>query len=242
MQLHQEKNRPKELSEQNHTGIPAELGALAYTQGTRVYLGPGQERHLPHELGHVVQQKLGMVRADTWHESGAALNTDQALERQADRIGAGSERMAMPFARRHSEPIVQRMSVLENGDELGAAQADGGAFIPRIVRHKRSGWLAVQKLKEYLTEECLKQAKMGQLEALSDIIPTQDMEQFYEKMTRVADGMGVFEYKSEFRSKLQEKRDAAGAAREPLEAWNAIAGELRAALEQWKEGYRSQRC
>ena len=41
---------------------PARIGALAYTQGTQVHIGPGQERHLRHELGHVVQQKRGIVR------------------------------------------------------------------------------------------------------------------------------------------------------------------------------------
>lgn len=41
---------------------PAELGALAYTQGTDVHIGPGQEEHLEHELVHVVQQKQGMVQ------------------------------------------------------------------------------------------------------------------------------------------------------------------------------------
>ncbi|MDE5891363.1 MAG: DUF4157 domain-containing protein, partial [Acetatifactor sp.] len=260
--MHQEKNRQKELSEQNHTGIPtqlkkrvedstalelddvrihynsgrpAELDALAYTQGTQVYLGPGQERHLPHELGHVVQQKLGMVRADTRHESGAALNTDQALERQADRIGAGSERMAMSIARRHSEPIVQRMSVLENGDELGAARAGGRAFIPRIGRYKRSGWQAVQKLKEYLSETCIEKVNMGNLDELSRTIPILETEQFYDRMARVADGMGVFEYEPKFQSELREKMGAAGVARTLLEEWNGIAGELRAVLEQCKE-------
>lgn len=68
---------------------PKKLDALAYTQGTEVYLGPGQERHLPHELGHVVQQKQGIVRPTARHESGALMNTDRALERQADEIGAG---------------------------------------------------------------------------------------------------------------------------------------------------------
>lgn len=28
---------------------PAEIGALAYTQGTNIHIAPGQERHLPHE-------------------------------------------------------------------------------------------------------------------------------------------------------------------------------------------------
>jgi hypothetical protein len=38
---------------------PAQLQAHAYAQGTDIHLGPGQEKHLPHELGHVVQQKEG---------------------------------------------------------------------------------------------------------------------------------------------------------------------------------------
>lgn len=64
---------------------PAQVQALAYTQGTQVYLGPGQERHLPHELGHVVQQKSGLVRL-TRSANGLHINDDPALERQADHI------------------------------------------------------------------------------------------------------------------------------------------------------------
>jgi hypothetical protein len=36
---------------------PAQLRALAYTQGADIHVGPGQENHLPHEAWHVVQQK-----------------------------------------------------------------------------------------------------------------------------------------------------------------------------------------
>lgn len=38
---------------------PAQLGALAFTRGSRVYIGPGQLQQLPHELVHVAQQKQG---------------------------------------------------------------------------------------------------------------------------------------------------------------------------------------
>ena len=38
---------------------PAQLKAHAYAQGTDIHLGPGQEKHLPHEAWHVVQQKQG---------------------------------------------------------------------------------------------------------------------------------------------------------------------------------------
>lgn len=62
---------------------PALVQAYAYTQGNQVYLGPGQERHLSHELGHVVQQAMGRVRP-TGSVAGQPLNDDPSLEREAD--------------------------------------------------------------------------------------------------------------------------------------------------------------
>ena len=41
---------------------PAQLHAHAYAQGTDIHLAPGQEKHLPHEAWHVVQQKQGRVK------------------------------------------------------------------------------------------------------------------------------------------------------------------------------------
>lgn len=64
---------------------PAQLNALAYTQGTNVYLGAGQEKHLSHELGHVIQQKRGLVPANRWL-NGLPLNDDVRLEAEADRL------------------------------------------------------------------------------------------------------------------------------------------------------------
>jgi len=67
---------------------PARLGALAYTKGSDIHLGPGQERHLPHEAWHVVQQKQGRVRPTLQMKSGIAVNDEQALESEADAMGA----------------------------------------------------------------------------------------------------------------------------------------------------------
>lgn len=64
---------------------PAQLQALAYTQGNEVYIGPGQEKHLMHELGHVVQQKQGRVRANKTIR-GMPLNDEARLEKEADRF------------------------------------------------------------------------------------------------------------------------------------------------------------
>jgi hypothetical protein len=70
------------------SSAPARHGALAYTQGSDIHLGPGQERHLPHEAWHVVQQKRGQVRATAQLKGGVPLNDDAALEREADANGA----------------------------------------------------------------------------------------------------------------------------------------------------------
>jgi Domain of unknown function (DUF4157) len=65
---------------------PAQIQALAYTQGTEIHVGPGQEEHLPHEAWHVVQQKQGRVRP-TFQAKGMAINDDQELEREASEHG-----------------------------------------------------------------------------------------------------------------------------------------------------------
>lgn len=67
---------------------PARLNALAYTQGNDVYLETGQERYLPHELGHVIQQKK-MTIWPTATINGFAVNTSPVLEQEADRYAAG---------------------------------------------------------------------------------------------------------------------------------------------------------
>lgn len=66
---------------------PAQLQAYAYAQGSQIHLGPGQERHLPHEAWHVVQQKQGRVRANAQFKSGLPLNDDAGLEQEADVMG-----------------------------------------------------------------------------------------------------------------------------------------------------------
>jgi|GEM_PF-5964366 len=84
----------EQLSGMNLSGIrvhhnsskPAQLNALAYSQGQEIHVGPGQERHLPHEGWHVVQQMQGRVKP-TMQTKGASINDDAALEREADVMG-----------------------------------------------------------------------------------------------------------------------------------------------------------
>ena len=67
---------------------PAQMDARAYAQGNEIHVGSGQERHLPHEAWHVVQQARGQVRATMQFKGGAYLNNDLRLEREADVMGA----------------------------------------------------------------------------------------------------------------------------------------------------------
>ena len=70
-----------------HSGspAPAALGAAAFTRGNDIFLGPGDERHLAHEIWHVVQQRSGRVQATT-HVEGFPANKDPDLENEADQM------------------------------------------------------------------------------------------------------------------------------------------------------------
>src|SRR6056297_485431 len=66
---------------------PAQLNAHAYAQGTDIHLGPGQEKHLPHEAWHVLQQKQGRV-TPTDSQNGQPINDSPQLEKEADSMGS----------------------------------------------------------------------------------------------------------------------------------------------------------
>ena len=70
-----------------YSSKPAQLNAHAYAQGQEIHLAPGQEKHLPHEGWHVVQQMQGRVKP-TMELGGESINDDVALEQEADVMGA----------------------------------------------------------------------------------------------------------------------------------------------------------
>lgn len=70
---------------------PARKNALAYTQGQDIHLGPGQEKHLPHEGWHAVQQMQGRVKP-TMQAKGVSFNDNVNLEREADQMGSKATR------------------------------------------------------------------------------------------------------------------------------------------------------
>ena len=83
---------------------PAQLQAHAYAQGTDVHLAPGQEKHLPHELGHVVQQKQGRVKPTAQLKGKVPINDDKGLENDADLLGKN----ALSFVGDKNTPLQQK--------------------------------------------------------------------------------------------------------------------------------------
>lgn len=106
---------------------PAQLQAFAYTQGNDVFIGPGQEKHLSHELEHVVQQKSGMVKP-TKNIYGVGINDDPSLEQQASAFihaaGPVAKDMSVQLRRQPADEagnhaVVQREIILLGGQGEG---------------------------------------------------------------------------------------------------------------------------
>ena len=62
---------------------PEKVNAHAFAKGNDIHLATGQERHLPHEAWHVVQQKQGRV-GPTSEVNGTRINDNPGLESEAD--------------------------------------------------------------------------------------------------------------------------------------------------------------
>jgi hypothetical protein len=102
------------------SGQASRARAHAFAAGADIHLAPGQERHLPHEAWHVVQQKQGRVRP-TLEVSGAPVNDEGLLEHEADVMGSKASKVSpLPATVNAPAPVpsaltspavVQRVSV-----------------------------------------------------------------------------------------------------------------------------------
>jgi hypothetical protein len=117
---------------------PAQLQAHAYAQGTDIYLGPGQEKHLPHEAWHVVQQKQGRVKPTMQMKGRVGVNDDAALEKEADVMGARAMQFASagPFDQAQKTPSTAQTkangTIQYKRTEVGSALYTDKAFEPPV--------------------------------------------------------------------------------------------------------------
>ncbi|MBU0914044.1 MAG: DUF4157 domain-containing protein [Gammaproteobacteria bacterium] len=83
---------------------PAQLNAHAYAQGSDIHVAPGQEKHLPHEAWHVVQQAQGRVKPTVQMKTGVPVNDDAGLEKEADVMGTRA--LAQGAAQLHTNATI----------------------------------------------------------------------------------------------------------------------------------------
>ncbi|GEM_PF-2922740 len=92
---------------------PAQLQALAYAQGTDIHLAPREEKRLPHEAWHVVQQKQGRVKP-TVQMQGIQVNDNEELEHEADVMGEKAVKIKLNIPENTNEKSTQQFSGLRN--------------------------------------------------------------------------------------------------------------------------------
>lgn len=98
---------------------PAQLNAHAYAQGSDIHIASGQEKHLPHEAWHVVQQKQGRVKPTLQMKKGKVnVNDDKGLENEADVMG----RKATQFMNLHEKNSKTSSLIQKHPDLLKTTQ------------------------------------------------------------------------------------------------------------------------
>ncbi|MEO9481940.1 MAG: DUF4157 domain-containing protein [Ekhidna sp.] len=107
---------------------PAQLQAHAFAQGNQIHLASGQEKHLPHEAWHVVQQKQGRVKPTMQLKSSVPVNDDPGLEHEADVMGAKA-----------SNHVLQKAA--SNKLILRSPFSD----LAQLVRRNRKRWTSAQR-------------------------------------------------------------------------------------------------
>lgn len=112
---------------------PAAVDAHAYTEGLNIYIAPGQEKHLAHEVWHVVQQMRKKLPA-TETKDGTKINKDPKMEEDAAQMGNLAEHTTVDTTENTTnlqqvnpqQEVVQRVKLTEV--ELAAAFEQRGGF------------------------------------------------------------------------------------------------------------------
>lgn len=101
---------------------PSQLQAHAYAQGTDIHIASGQEKHLPHEAWHVVQQKQGRVQPTLQMKGNINVNDDAGLENEADVMGVNALSLGVVQGK------LMESSLNNTADSLVAASASVGVL------------------------------------------------------------------------------------------------------------------
>ena len=154
---------------------PAAMQAHAYAQGSDIHVAPGQERHVPHEAWHVVQQKQGRVTPTMQLKGKVNVNDDASLEQEADVMGSKALQLKgddmEDQALTMGAPVgtaVQRIPIKKVGDTYHPGDFVGGisvesdelsneerkkalADLPEVTANLvKAGWRTASKNEDYI--------------------------------------------------------------------------------------------
>lgn len=122
---------------------PAQLNAHAYAQGSDIHLAPGQEKYLPHEAWHVVQQKQGRVKPTQRLDGKISINDDEGLEREADSMGTRAlQRSPLEAAATPEQTVASSFEVAQaviNPEKLKEAMELLSLAEAKVVEVPKSG-------------------------------------------------------------------------------------------------------
>jgi hypothetical protein len=135
---------------------PSQLQAHAYAQGNEIHVGPGQEKHVPHEAWHVVQQAQGRVKPTMQMKAGVPVNDDAGLENEADVMGAKALQTQGDTAQ--LQAIVMPATAPA---QLVKDEAKRSVLDTRMEDLKKEAILILSKMKELGEDWEIKYAKKG---------------------------------------------------------------------------------
>jgi hypothetical protein len=166
-----------------NSGQPAQLNAHAYAQGTDIHIAPGQEKHLPHEAWHVVQQKQGRVQPTMQMNGRVNINDDKGLEKEADRMGADGlrknnsiqrkaiENFFLPKKAPSSAVVIQRAI-----NAVDTSRLPDNRKIQKLIFEYNNNYKQETLDELVALAERYKPATLGEKEALQNLIRELDIE------------------------------------------------------------------
>jgi hypothetical protein len=164
---------------------PAQLQAHAYAQGTDIHLGPGQEKHLPHEAWHVVQQKQGRVKPTMQMKGGVSVNDEPGLETEADVMGLKA--LSTPAQLKQKTELIQgKFGTIQLLDDEDLLLPEDKSIEEQFVRIQTLGRQA-----ENLKDRILSKRRDDVLDAAKDLAKTWGKAAVFAGLDTLAPGLGT---------------------------------------------------
>lgn len=110
---------------------PAKLEAHAYAEFPNIYIAPGQEKYLPEEAVHMIQQMQGRVKASK-KVNGTAINDNPSLEKEAIKEGQKAsggvqKKGGKNLVQKKGQGVVQRAKI-EKKSHYGTFSVDDAKY------------------------------------------------------------------------------------------------------------------